>query len=69
MYCGSDDLFLEHPCAREQNVTMALNKVNCSLWFKVPFLLSAQSFDFWTSCKMTSPRLSFIIGFLAFPDC
>ena len=45
-----------------RNVTMALNKVNCSLWVKVAFRLSAQSFDFWTFCKMTSLIVSFIIG-------
>ena len=55
-----------------RNVTMDMNKVNCSLWVKVPILLSAQSFDFWTFCKMTSLIVSFIIGFSAreiFPGC
>ena len=59
MYGGVDDHFLEHP------VAMALNKVDCSLCAKVPFLLSAQSFDFSIVCKMTSSRVSFIIEFSA----
>ena len=55
-----------------KNVTMALNKVNCSLWVKVPFLLSAQSLDLKIICKMTSLRVSSIIGFSdreTFPGC
>ena len=55
-----------------RNVTMALNKVNCSLWVKVPFLLSAQSLDLKIICKMTSLRVSSIIGFSdreTFPGC
>ena len=73
MYRDSDNHFLEHPYAREQKGDNGqLKKVNCSLWVKVPFLLSAQSFDFWTFCEMTSLRVSFIIEFLAreaFPGC
>ena len=65
-------IFSSIPVHVNRNVTMALNKVNYFLWVKVPFRLSAQSFDFWTFCKMTSLRVSFIIGFSAreaFPGC
>ena len=56
-------IFPSIPVHVNRNVTMALNKVNCSLWFKVSFLLSAQSFDFWTFCKMTSLRVSLLSDF------
>ena len=68
MYRGLDDHFLifsSIPVHVNSSVTMALNKVNCSLWVKVPFLLSAQSFDFWTFLKMTSLKIWFISGFSA----
>ena len=61
-------LFSSIPERVHRNVTMALNKVTYSLWVKVPYLLSAQSFDFSTFCKMTSLRVSFFIGFLAMAD-
>ena len=47
--------FLSIPVYLNRNVTMALNNVNYSFWFKVPFLLSTQSFDF--------SRVSFSSGF------
>ena len=65
-------IFSSIPVHVNRNLTMALNKFNCSLWVKVPFLLSTHSFDFSTVCKMTSLRVSFIIGFSAweaFPGC
>ena len=65
-------IFSSIPVHMNRNVTMALNKVNCSPWVKVPFLLSAQSFDFSTVFKMSSLTVSFIIGFSAredFPGC
>ena len=58
-------IFSSIPVHVNRNVTMALNKVNCSLWIKVPFLLSSQSFHLSTFCKMTSLRVSFFIEFSA----
>ena len=62
---GVDDLFLEHPSAREQKHDIGPEQ--CQLFFvsQGSVFLTAQSFDLWTFCKMTSLRLSFIIGFLA----
>ena len=58
-------IFSSIPVHVNRNVTMGLNKVSCSLWVKVPFLLSAQSFNFRTFCKMTSLRVFFTIMFSA----
>ena len=72
IYGGVDDHFASIPVHVNRNVTRTLNKVNCSLWVKVPFLLSALSFEFSTFCKMASLTVSFIIGFSdreAFPCC
>ena len=54
MYRGFVNRCSRIPVHVNRNMTIALNKVNCSLWAKVPILLSAQSFDFSTICYLFS---------------
>ena len=68
MYCGFVNRFSRIPVHVNRNMTIALNKVNCFLWAKVPILLSVQSFDFSTICKLIFLRVSIDFEFST-PGC
>ena len=72
MYRGVDDHFLEHPCAREQQRDKGPEQGQLFFVGQGSVSFIAAVIRLLTFCKMTSLRVSFVIGCSAregFPGC